>query len=92
MTASGVPGVANRIEVMEPPIVDPQKLETRRMIAVIPFIPWVKGSRSTTPMAELMPGNAPNKIPEKLPKIAKSRFIGERANKNPLRICPMTTP
>jgi len=72
----GVPGIFNKIEQINPPLIPPTYKPISSEIPSTGWNPNDKGKKSAIPIAAVRPGVAPNIIPITTPKKSKVMVIG----------------
>src|ERR1700730_10244984 len=83
MTEADSPGTRRRIEVIDPPYIEPYQMPASMMMADIVSRKYVMGRSSAMVAAEPNPGRMPMTTPRATPAKHNSRFIGCSETENP---------
>lgn len=80
MMDAGVPGIRNKVAVINPPLTEPTYIETNRTKALLPSMEKVNGKVRAINIAPVNPGMAPTITPKLVPKAIKAKAAGEERN------------
>src|SRR5262249_14470278 len=83
MTEADSPGTRSRIEVIEPPYIEPYQIPASMMTAVVVSRKYVIGRSRAIVAAEPSPGRIPITTPSKTPVKQNSKLSGCNETENP---------